>query len=222
MEPSGRDWSKIFLWAVLLVLTANVLMLDVVIGRSLKEEGIGRRVDTLEELLTQFSRDLLRQNEPASLSAEPSAGTALLPTPTPRVVERETVIEKVVTQPASSQVKEFYVPLGQGSARTENFNWQDTGAEATLDLGNYPGVKEVKFEATLSVESGQVEARLYNVSDGYGLVESTLVAHGPTPKLYRSGNLILPGGNKTYRVQMRTSLPYTAALDSARIRITVD
>lgn len=222
MEPSGRDWSKIFIWALVAVTLTNVLVLDYVVGRSADVPQLSERLDSLEKLVTQFSRDLLNREEEASPSGEPEEETLMLPTPTPRVVERETVVEKVVTQPAGSQVKEFYVPLGQGSVRTEDYAWRDTGAEALLDLGNYPRVKEVRFEATLSVESGHVEARLYNVSDGNGLIESTLVGQGPTAKLYRSGNLILPSGNKTYRVQMRTALPYTANMDNGRIRILVE
>jgi len=118
--------------------------------------------------------------------------------------------------------KEYYVPLGHAALATENFSWGDTGVETTLDLGNYPGVKEVNFDATLYAPAGHVEARLYNISDSNALLDSTILGTTQDPKFYRSGNVVLPSGNKTYRVQMRTSLHVVAQMDNARIRITVN
>jgi hypothetical protein len=223
-KESSRDWGRLFTLVLLLVTFANVLILDWVVGSSSESVGFANRLDAVEEKVKRLSQQFASFSpQEATLSAYPTlAVPTLMPTPTPQVVEKETVFEKVVTQIQTSQVKEYYVPLGRASVRTEKFNWTDTGAEAIVDLSNYDGVKEVSFEATLSVESGEVEARLYNVTDSYAVYGSTLVGAGPHPALHRSGNLVFHSGAKTYRVQMRTSLNYTAEMDNARIRILVE
>ncbi|MCH7951219.1 hypothetical protein IH980_00580 [Patescibacteria group bacterium] len=224
MEQSGRDWFKTITLLFLVITFTNVLVLDWVVGSSRGAVEVQQRLDAVEERVRRLSRELaLFSSEEATVSVEPSsvAPTPGVPTPPP-IVEKEIVVEKVVPQAPLPQVKEFYIPLGSTSLSTEKYSWKDTGLEAILDLSNYPRVSKVTFEATLAVPEGQVEARLYNVSDSYALFGSTLMGEGLQPKLHRSGNVALPSGNKTYRVQMRTSLNVTANMDNARIRILLE
>lgn len=223
-RKSSGDWWKVVLFLLLLIIFVNVLILDWVVGSAYRKPvDIAERLNLVEDQIKNLSQQLIALSTDEATSSsipvmvEPTKGS----TPTPQMVEKETVFEKVVTQIQTSQVKEYFIPLGRAAVRTEKFTWTDTGAEAIIDLSNYEGVKEVRFEATLSVESGEVEALLYNVSDGYAVYGSTLVGKGPQPALHRSGNLVLHSGAKTYRVQMRTSLNYTAEMDNARIRILV-
>lgn len=224
-KESGFDWWRLVILFLLLVTFVNVLILDWVVGTSRGSVEVSQRLDAVEEgvrRLFEQQAEFLTRDTTVSATQRVVKEPTLGPVPTPQVVEKETVFERVVTQIQTSQVKEYYIPLGQATARTEHFKWMDTGAEAIVDLSNYEGVKQVTFEATLSVESGQVEVRLYNVTDGYAVYGSTLVGEGPDSKLYRSGNLVFHSGAKTYRVQMRTSMEYTAEMDNARIRILVE
>lgn len=215
------DWKKALLAVGLLIVLSNLLVLDYFLWFEGEGDDFNKKLESLEDKVKKLSytqREIENKISSTSLEAAPQAS----PTIVFQDREKEKVVEKVITQVEKSQVKEFYIPLGSATARTEKFNWLDTGAEATLDLSNYSGVQEVNFEATLSVESGEVEARLYNVTDGNPIVGSTLLGKGLTPKLQSSGNLVLHPGSKTYRVQMRTSLNYEAQMDNARIRILVE
>lgn len=220
----GRDWTKTVALIVAIVALTNVVILDYVVGST---DSMGEQESRLEEIEDRIDRLSATMEALSEYESTGSYSEMPNPTPTPVVAEtteiaqKQIVVEKVVQSAAAPQVKEFYIPLGLASLRTENYTFQSTGAEAVLDLSNYPGVYDVRFEATLSVESGHVETRLVNVTDGNPLIESTLVAHGPTPKLYRSGNIVLPSGSKTYRVEMRTSLNFIANMDAGRIRILV-
>jgi hypothetical protein len=223
-KQSSKDWGGMVTLLLLLVIFINVVILDWVVGSSKEPVDVSERLEAVEERLELLSQQLaLLSDREVTVSAEPiPLPVTPVPTPTPQVIEKETVFEKVVTQIQKSQVKEYFIPLGRASIRAEHFRWTDTGAEAIVDLSNYVGVKQVSFEATLSVVSGEVEARLYNVTDGYAVYGSTLVGKGPHPTLHRSGNLVFHSGVKSYRVQMRTSLVYTAEMDNARIRILVE
>ncbi|OGY18262.1 MAG: hypothetical protein A2900_04795 [Candidatus Chisholmbacteria bacterium RIFCSPLOWO2_01_FULL_50_28] len=218
MPEQKQDWWKVVSLLLILVTLANVLVLDYVVGKGKDTSGTTAPLGGLEERIASL---VTRQQALESAVTDIATFSALpvaLPTTAPSVVEK-TVVERVVTQAPSSTVKEFYIPLGQAAAQTENFSWVDTGAEATFDIANYGSVKEVNFEATLSSPEGQVEVRLYNVSDKNAIYGSTIVGDAQDPKLYRSSNLVLPGGQKTYRVQMRTSVKVLATMHSGRIRI---
>jgi hypothetical protein len=222
VKSDRRSAGKIFLAVILFILFANVLLLDYIVGNSKRDddvsdklENLEKRIDKLTELQVSTKRDEVEEKPKTLLVTVTPA-----PTLPPQIIEKETVVERIVETESNLQaVKEFYIPLGQASVKSDSFEWKDTGAEAQLDLSLYGNIKSTSFEATLSAPSGQVEVRLYNVSDEYEVGGSRMTGDGSQPKLYKSGNLSLPGGTKTYRVQMRTTLQYWATMDNSRIRI---
>lgn len=123
----------------------------------------------------------------------------------------------------SSSVREHYVPLGTGS--TNSTEWQDLpGVEANVAPSNYGTITGFYFEAGLRVPtgSGQVFARIRNVTDNITLFESELSNEGTTGKLISSKNMPIPQTTKLYRVQLRSSLGADVLLDSARLKIFVN
>ena len=220
--------AKVIFWVLVSLALVNLLVLDVIVSAPQEKREFSERLDAVEERVKRLGSELadftsLKKDDQEGVR---EVGDEPVPTPIPTAVPSKAqtpTIEKKAVNPAPQQtVKEYYVPLGHAALATENFSWGDTGVETTLDLGNYPGVKQVNFEATLYAPEGHVEARLYNVSDSNALIDSTILGTTQEPKFYRSGNVVLPSGNKTYRVQMRTSLHVTAQMDNARIRITVN
>lgn len=219
MSEQKRDWFKIIIIFFILIILANVGLLDYLVGRGKESSEAATQLEALEEkialLVTRQQALELAVTDIATYSALP----VTLPTPSPTVVEREKVVERIVTQAPSAAVKEYHIPLGYATKATEHYDWVDTGVEATFDITNYGAVQEAKFEATLSVPEGQVEVRLYNVSDRNVIGGSTLVGDSQSPQLHRSSNLNFPAGQKTYRVQMRTSVNTVATMHSGGIRI---
>jgi hypothetical protein len=116
---------------------------------------------------------------------------------------------------------EIYVPLGRGKAQGNT--WQDIeGAEAYIDTEKYGGIKEARFEATLSVLNGRVYARLINKTNDYIVWFSEVSSGGSSPKRVESLPITLYSGNKLYRVQLKTDLDYEGILDMARIKIVLE
>ena len=220
--------AKVIFWVLLFLAFVNLLVLDVLVSARKENREFSERLDAVEERVKRLGSEFadLTSGKTDDQEDVVEVGEESVPTPTPVAVTSKAqtpTIEKKVVNPVPQQMaKEYYVPLGHAALATENFSWGDTGVETTLDLGNYPGVKEVNFDAMLYAPAGHVEARLYNVSDSNALLDSTILGTTQEPKYYRSGNVVLPSGNKTYRVQMRTSLHVVAQMDNARIRITVN
>lgn len=131
----------------------------------------------------------------------------------------------VIAQQAGggSQVKEFFIHLGSGSGSTED--WTDvSGVEAYIDSTKYGRIKEVIFEASVNIPTGNqvVYIRLYNITDKHPVWFSEVSHEGGGSILLISKPITLDSGSKLYRVQMKTSLKYLANLSSARVKITVE
>ena len=202
---STKTILKIFAFLVLI----NLLFLDAVIFKDQKTEVIERTV----------SVPLVSDACPASCLAEISQATSSVKlttktTPTP------TKIFSTPTPSSSSLVKEFFVPFGSGSNSSDD--WQDVGGlKATLDPANYGSIKTVTFEASVRIPTGNETAyvRLYNVTDKHPVWFSDVSLDGGTAQLLISKPITLDLGNKTYQVQMKTSLKFQAFLDQARLHI---
>jgi len=120
----------------------------------------------------------------------------------------------------SATVKEVYIPLGTGSTKSQD--WEAiSGAEAVIDLANYPQIKSIIFEASMRIPTanGQVHAKLYNVTEQHDVWYSEISSEGPVSQREESKEISLASGRKLYRVMMKSTMGYEAILDSARIKI---
>ena len=129
-------------------------------------------------------------------------------------------VKPVSQAQAAPSVKEFFVPFGTGSNSSDD--WQDvSGLKATIDTANYGSIKTVVFEASVRIPTGNETAyvRLFNATDKHPVWFSDVSLDGGTPQLLISKPVTLDSGNKTYQVQMKTSLKFQAFLDQARLHI---
>ncbi len=120
-----------------------------------------------------------------------------------------------------STAKESVIALGAGTNMTDE--WTDvTGVQTSIDTTQYGRIKEVKFEASIYVPTGNQKTwvRLYNASDRHPVWYSELTMDGTGPTLLTSPPVALDSGNKTYQVQMKSQLKFRADLVVARLRIT--
>ncbi len=126
------------------------------------------------------------------------------------------------TNTLSHKVREYIIPLGSGSSSAGD--WNDIiGIEAYIDPSNYGVIRQMYFEASLSIPTGngRIYARLRNVTDNIGLVESEIFHEG-NGGLVSSGKIPVPAKTKLYRVQLKSTLEAAALIESARIKIYVE
>lgn len=123
---------------------------------------------------------------------------------------------------AGSTVKEFYIPFGSGS--TKSNEWIELpGVEAVIDSANFPGVKSIIMEAILRIPSanGRVYTKLYDVTNKHDVWFSEVWAEGSTNYRAESANINLSPGRNLYRLMMKSSMGYEAILDLARLKIVL-
>lgn len=121
----------------------------------------------------------------------------------------------------TSSSKEYFVAFGGGTSSAED--WADVpGLTAGINSTAYESIKEVRFEASVYIPTGNETAyvRLFNKSDQHPVWFSEVSLSGGTPQLLISTPITLDAGQKTYQVQMKTSLKFQAVLSQARVHIT--
>lgn len=208
---SSKTVLRIFAFLFLL----NLLFLDFVIFDR-REQRIVEKNIPVPEVFNACPASCLSEISQAAKEATRSVKLASItsaPTPTTKP------ISPTQTQIQNS-VKEFFVPFGSGSNSSDD--WQDIlGLKATLDPANFAIIKTVAFEATVRIPTGNEIAyvRLYNATDKHPVWFSEVSLEGGTPQLLISKPITLDSGNKTYQVQMKTSLKFQAFLDQSRLHI---
>lgn len=182
-----------------------------------------------------YLNSILFQTHSSSLvTIEPSPGIAFIPSeafsPTPTINRISPTSPPILTQAISpyvtrtqnTSVKDYYVPLGSGT--NQSGDWEDVvGAQAIVDFGQYSNIKEIRFEASVTVPTANqsVWVRLYNKTDKHPVWLSD-VAMGTNSSAYlTSSPIAYDTGEKLYQVQMKTQLQATANLTQARIHITL-
>ena len=143
---------------------------------------------------------------------------------TPVSVSTETpmppsLAQSTVSYPQNS-IKDYFIPLGSGTNQTSD--WADVpGVQAVVNLGQYQNIKEIRFEASVYVPTGNqsVSVRLFNATDKHPVWYSEVAMSENTSASLTSGPIIYEKGDKLYTVQMRTQLQSLANLTQARIHI---
>jgi len=176
-----------------------------------------------------------RQDTPAAspqpLPLTPSPVVATVSSQVLQLEEKVTTLEErllilenkksVSSSAVKSGVRENFLYLGTGSST--NRDWTNIDAASiTFDTQSYGKIKEIRFEAALSIISGEVQARLINKTTGAVYYDSTVMHNKSTSEWKTSSPISLPSGNNQYVVQLRSSNNERASLDGSRLKILVE
>jgi len=116
--------------------------------------------------------------------------------------------------------KVIYVPLGQATTQPTNNEWKNTPVEIDFSTDDYGDISSIRFEATLRIPTGngQVKARLADTVSG-PVAGSEITGEGVDGAYVKSSNLTIPDGDRTFRLQLLTTLDFDAVIENARIRV---
>jgi len=122
--------------------------------------------------------------------------------------------------PTTSQSRVIYIPLVT-SGTVSSISWTDiVPSEFYFDLVNYPGAKEVRFEAyLLSLNNDLIFARLYDVTNKRGVDFSDLQTNSSSFTRVESSAMKIWQGNNKYTVQLRSVNATQAQLKDAKFKI---
>lgn len=181
--------------------------------------SLSGRLDTLGTSFADIKRSIASvQILPTKPDETPIATTVSSATPTATAKPKTTT---TVTAPAKKNVT--YINLG-GTFGTVSTDWTDVpGSDTYIDLKNeYNENAYVDWEASTHIDSssGTVTARLYDVTHSIGVIGSDLAGAAVSSTRHSSGRLYLWAGHNLYRVQIKSTDPYTATFDNGRIKVT--
>jgi len=166
---------------------------------------------------------LISKNLIASSTSHPTPQNKTEQKPIPSPVITQILTPTILPTPTSTQAfaKDYYIQLGSGMNNTNT--WTSVpGAQAVVDLGNYQGISQVLFEASINMPnaSQMVYIRLWDASDQHEVWYSDLSTNNPTAYLI-SQPLAYDTGPKLYQVQMMSQLPAPVNLVSSQIHIVL-
>lgn len=166
----------------------------------------------------------LKENSPqAPESPTATASSASFDETLAEIENRLVALEKRSPAPVAKStngIKETFLYMGTGSSTSREWTTIDS-ASITFNPSTYGNIKEVRFEAGLSIISGEVSARLINKNSGAVYYDSTVTHNLSASEWKTSAPIYLPSGSATYAVQLRSSNGERANLDGARLKIMV-
>lgn len=129
---------------------------------------------------------------------------------------------QTTTTSSSSGPKVAYIPVGNAGSGTSSTDFSSvSGHEVTIDTGSYTGYKQMVLETNFRIfqGNGTGEVRLFNKTDGTGIIGSTLSTTSQDYATKTSSGFTIASGSKTYTVQVKSSTGYSVDLQWSRIRV---
>lgn len=203
----------------------NVSKLPVEVPKTLPKTNLEGRVQSLEDTIAKIGV----QASPTPASGAPTYSSSSIESRL-SVAEaaitdlkaRVSVLEKATPAPASTVNKyPLYIPLGSGGGPWQDQTWTTLNEyQVSINPDNYPGYSSMQLEVNfrLSEAAGTGSVRLYNVTDGSSVV-SQLDTTSNTFATQTSGTFKLPGGQKTYTIQVQNTQGKQLFVQSARIKV---
>lgn len=134
---------------------------------------------------------------------------------------RVSSLEKATQAPATASKSPLYIPLGGGGGPWADQDYNTLNEyQAAINSDNYSGYSSMQLEVNfrLAEAAGTGYVRLYNVTDGSS-ISSEVSTTGTAFGLQTSGTFKLPGGQKTYTIQVKSSQGKNLFVQSARIKV---
>lgn len=181
---------------------------------SILEEAITKLVVEVNKLKTQVSENKFSSAEGSSVESRLSA----LETAVVDLKSRVGNLEQPGTTMSQTKTP-LYIPLGSGGSTTSQ-DWVTLGTyEITLSPSDYSGYSSMQLEVSMRNNiPGTSYARLLNSSDGTA-VSPEVSTTSTSFAWYSSSGFTLSSGQKTYKLQIKTTSSNETFIQSARLKV---
>ena len=185
------------------------------------EDRVKSLEDTITKLLPQVN-SLKSSTASTGASGSLDSRVANIETAVTELKARVSALEKVT--PSSTSVSSqptIYIPMGSTAGPWTNTDWLTLNEyEISLDPANYLGYTGINLEVNFRLvdPAGTGSVRLYNVTDA-GVVSSQLDTSSTSFGFKTSATFKLSTGQKTYKLQVKSSGGKDLYIQSARIRV---
>jgi hypothetical protein len=205
--------------------TSTVDQTPVEVPKTLPNATLEDRVKALEDLITKLATQLnvLKVQSSQSVSPIPSdSKVSDLDASITELKARVSALEKVTPGVAAlSSQSTIYIPIGSATGPWTNTDWSILGEyEISLDPSSYPSYTGMNLEVNFRLvdPTGTGSVRLYNTTDS-SVVSSQLDTVSTSFSLKSSAAFKLAGGQKTYKLQVKSSGGKELYIQSARIKV---
>lgn len=188
-------------------------------GASL-EDRVKSLEDTIIKLVPQVN-NLKPSSSPAAASTSLDTRLANAESTVTELKARVSTLEKATPSLTSVSQSTIYIPVGSSAGPWSNTDWSTLNEyEISLDPGNYPGYTGMSLEVNFRVAdpAGTGSVRLYNVSDN-SVLSSQLDTTSTSFGLHASSTFKLASGQKTYKLQVKSSGGKELYIQTARIKV---
>ncbi len=205
--------------------TSVVDQAPVEVPKTLPNATLEDRIKALEDLTVKLTAQLNSLKSQPSLTTNSTSSDSRisdLESSGTELKARVSALEKVTPgAAASSSQSTIYIPMGSGTGPWTNTDWFTLGEyEISLDPSSYPGYTGMSLEVNFRLvdPTGTGSVRLYNTTDS-SVVSSQLDTVSTSFSLKTSSIFKLAGGQKTYKLQVKSSGGKELYIQSARIKV---
>ncbi len=194
------------------------------VPKTLPESSVEDRLKSIEDTLAKLIPKVngLKSAKQETSSTTSDAKVKDLEAVVIELKARVSSLEKASPAPATSNSKSpLYIPLGAGGGPWTDQDYNTLNEyQATINPDSYSGYTSMQLEVNMRLTelAGTGYVRLYNVTDGSS-ISSEVSTTSTTFGLQTSGTFKLPGGQKTYTIQVKSSQGKNLFVQSARIKV---
>ncbi len=194
------------------------------VPKILPQATVEDRVKSLEDTMAKIVPQVNSLKPSGTLTSSTGALDSRITSLESAVTDLKTriaALEKTAPAPATSSQSIIYIPIGSTSGPWTNSNWELLNEyEISLNPDNYPGYSNMNLEVNYRMvdPTGTGSIRLYNVTDA-SVVSSQLDTSATSFKLYTTNTFKLASGQKTYKLQIKSTNDRQIYIQSARIKV---
>lgn len=183
------------------------------------------RVKTLEEVITKLASQVNSLKSAGSQNSSGNSQSQLndIQAQVTELKARVSALEKTAPQAQITSGTKYplYIPLGGSGGPWSDQNWNMLNEyQISINTDNYSGYSGIQLEVNFRLveAAGTGYVRLYNTTDSSAPsseVSTTSTSFGTKT----SGTFTLPGGSKTYTIQVKSSEGKQLFVQSARLKV---
>lgn len=151
-----------------------------------------------------------------------AAGPSASPKTTPVPSEKTAPTARVAAPTLKAKTQTITYVAIPGSGSSQKTDWENlAGTEFYFNPADYPGLKDVYFEANIKLFNGNGMAyvRLFDNNHGIGVQGSDAQTNSQSNGIVVSGRVSFWAGNNLIKVQAKTLTADTTVFSSGRLKI---
>lgn len=189
------------------------------VPKTLPQASLEDRLKAVEETINKLVAEVNKLKSPKPSASADSQFSSLDAAVTELKV-KVSALEKGGTATQTSSRAPLYIPFGSGGSSSDSSWASVANYQVSLDPQDYSGYTSMQLEVNFRLPNliGTAYARLYNSTNGTAISNEISTTSGDFVWV-TTATFTLPTGNKTYKLQLKSSDAKTIEVQSARLKV---